>query len=51
MKTPERRQWYRFGVFIVNLERISHLFLVFVLFVNFEPANISWVTSKISQIF
>ena len=28
-KTPERRQWHRSGVFIVNFERISHLVLVF----------------------
>ena len=26
-KTPERRQWRRSGVFIVNLEHISHLSL------------------------
>ena len=30
-KTPERRQCYRSGVFIVNSEHISHLFLVFLL--------------------
>ena len=30
-KTPERRQWRRFGVFIVNFEHISHLVLVFLL--------------------
>ena len=30
-KTPERRQWRRFGVFIVNFEHISHLGLVFLL--------------------
>ena len=30
-KTPERRQWRRSGVFIVNLERISQLVLVFLL--------------------
>ena len=29
IKTPERRQWHRSGVFIVELEEISHLFLVF----------------------
>ena len=29
MKTPQQRQWRRFGVFIVNVEHISHLFLVF----------------------
>ena len=31
IKTPERRHWRRTGVFIVNFERISHLFLVFLL--------------------
>ena len=31
IKTPERRHWRRFGVFIVNNEHISHLFLVFLL--------------------
>ena len=30
-KTLERRQWRRSGVFIVNFEHISHLFLVFLL--------------------
>ena len=30
-KTPERRQWRRSDVFIVNLEHISHLVLVFLL--------------------
>ena len=30
-KTPERRQWSRSGVFIVNNEHISHLVLVFLL--------------------
>ena len=34
-KTPEWRQWYRSGVFIVNFEHISHLVLVF----NFEQVN------------
>ena len=29
IKTPERRQWRRSGVFIVNFEHISHLVLVF----------------------
>ena len=28
MKTPERRQWRRFGVFIVNLEHISRVSIV-----------------------
>ena len=31
IKTPERRHWSRFGVFIVNLEHISHLVLVFLM--------------------
>ena len=30
-KTPERRQWRRSGVFMVNFEFIVHLFLVFLL--------------------
>ena len=30
-KTPERRQWRRSGVFIVNFEHTSHLILVFLL--------------------
>ena len=40
-KTPERRhyrQWHRSGVFIINLEHISHLFLVFLLLTLF----VSW---------
>ena len=28
IKTPERRQWRRSGVFIINFEHISHLFLL-----------------------
>ena len=28
---PERRQWRRSGIFIVNFEHISHLVLVFLL--------------------
>ena len=31
MKTPERRHWRYCGVFIVNFERIWHLFLRFLL--------------------
>ena len=31
MKTPERCQWRRSGVFILNFELISHLVLVFLL--------------------
>ena len=29
IKTPERRQWRRSGVFIVNFEHISQLIIVF----------------------
>ena len=32
IKTPERRQRCRSGVFIVKFEHISHIFLVFLLF-------------------
>ena len=32
MKTPERWHWCRSGVFIVNFEHVSHLFLAFLLF-------------------
>ena len=31
VKIPERRQWHRSGIFIVNFEHISHLVLVFLL--------------------
>ena len=31
MKTLERRHWRHFGVFVVDFERISHLFLMFLL--------------------
>ena len=31
IKAPERRQWRRSGVFIVNFKHISHLVLVFLL--------------------
>ena len=31
IKTPERRQRYLSGVFIVNFEHISHIFLMFLL--------------------
>ena len=33
MKIPERRQWRRSGIFIVNFEHISHLVLVFLLLI------------------
>ena len=31
IKTPERRHWRRYGVFIVNFEHISHFFQMFLL--------------------
>ena len=31
IKTPERRQWHRSGVFIVSFEYISHFVVVFLL--------------------
>ena len=31
IKTPERRQWRRSGIFIVKFEHISYLFLLFLL--------------------
>ena len=31
IKIPERRQWRRSGIFIVNFEYISHLVPVFLL--------------------
>ena len=33
IKTPKRRYWRRFGVFIVNFKHISHLVLVFLLLI------------------
>ena len=55
IKTPERRQWRRFGVsivnfdvvlvffFFVNCEYIWHHFLVFPL-LTLNKQNVSWVT-------
>ena len=31
IKTPDRGQWHRSGIFIVNFEHISYLVLVFLL--------------------
>ena len=41
-KRCERRQWRRSGVFIINFEHISHLFLVF-LFFDFEQVTVRWI--------
>ena len=38
-KIPERRDWRRSGIFIVNFEHISHLVSI----VNFEQVN-AWVS-------
>ena len=46
MQTPGWRHWLRSGVFIVNFEYVSHLFLVF-FFVDFEQVNISWTASVV----
>ena len=42
IKTPERRQRRRFGVFIVNFEHISHLLFSSVSIFDFEQVNIRW---------
>ena len=41
IKAPERPQWRRSAVFIVNFEHISDIFLVFI--VLYEQVNVSWV--------
>ena len=40
IKTPGRRQWHRYGIFIVNFEHMSHLVLVFLLGMTY------FITSK-----
>ena len=45
IKTPERHQWRRSGVFIVNFEHILQLFAG-LLFVDFEQVNVSWTARK-----
>ena len=40
IKTPERGHWRNFRVFIVNLEHISYLFLMFI--VDFEQLAACW---------
>ena len=45
IKTPKRRHWRRFGVFIVNFEHISHL-RSSVSVVTFEKVNAGWVQNK-----
>ena len=41
--TPERLQWGRSGVFIVNFENILHLVLVFLLITMSGWINGGWV--------
>ena len=43
IKTPERRQWRRYGVFIVNVEQISHIVLVFPLLTLNKQMLAGWV--------
>ena len=45
IKTPNRRQLHRFGVFIVNFEHISHLSSS-VSIVNFEHVIASWYNTN-----
>ena len=44
IKPAKRRQWRRFGGFIVNFEHISHLSSN-VAIVNFEQVNAGWIMS------
>ena len=52
IKIPERRNWRRFGIFIVNFEHISHLALVFVLLTlsRYMPAGIRKCVKQIIKI-
>ena len=43
VKTPERSQWRRSGVFIVNFKQISLIVLVSIV-VDFEQVNTGWET-------
>ena len=46
IKIPERRQWRRSGIFIVNFEHISHLFSS-ISIVNFEHVIAGWDSSSV----
>ena len=50
IKTPERPQWLRSGVFIVSFEHFSQPFLVFLL-VGFRQVNVSWVERPLFEAF
>ena len=41
IKTPERREWHRSGVFIVNFTYFTHCSDVHI--VDFEQVNAGWV--------
>ena len=41
IKTPERHPWHRSGVFLLNVEHISHL-VFSVSIVNFEQVIAAW---------
>ena len=45
IRIPERWQWRRSGIFIVNFEHISHLVLVLSI-VKFEHVNEGWVLAN-----
>ena len=47
MKTPERCQWSRSGIFIVNCEHIS----AFALIIDSEQENLCWVFLKNTKTF
>ena len=47
IKTPKRRLWRRFGVFIVNFEHISHL-CSSISVVKFEQVNAGWELAFVS---
>ena len=48
IKIPERRQWCRSGVFIVNFEHIPHFVLVFLL-LTFEQVNAGWAKADLEK--
>ena len=45
IKTPERHYWHRSGVFIANVEHISHLVLVFLL-LTLKMSLLAWEVSS-----
>ena len=48
IKTPERRKWRRSGVFVVNLEHISHLVAVFLL-LTLNMYLSAWIISQLVE--